>query len=154
VPDVEARLAQLGLELPAVRPPAGTFAHAVRTGSLLFLGGHLPWRADGTLVQGKLGADLDAEAGYEAARLAALSALATMRDQPGGLDAIQRLVKVYGVVNATPDFMLHTQVINGASDLFVQVFGEAGQHVRLAVGVSSLPFNLALEIELVAEIAD
>lgn len=151
--DVETRLAELGLELPVVRPPAGRFVHAVRSGALLFLGGHLPWRADGTLVQGKLGAELDADAGYEAARLAALSALATMRDQPGGLEAIRRLLKVYGVVNATPEFMLHTQVINGASDVFVQVFGEAGQHVRLAVGVSSLPFNLALEIELVAEIA-
>ncbi len=148
----EARLAELGIELPVVRPPAGTFVHAVRTSSLLFVGGHLPWRADGSLVQGKLGAELDVDAGYEAARLAAIPALATIRAELGSLDQVQRIVKVNGVVNSTPDFMQHTQVINGASDLFVAVFGDRGSHARLAVGVASLPFNLALEIELVAEV--
>lgn len=149
----EARLADLNIELPAVHPPAGTFVHAVRAGPLLFVGGHLPWRADGTPVQGKLGAELDVEAGHEAARLAALSALATIRAELGSLDKVQRVARLNGVVNSTPDFMQHTQVINGASDLFVAVFGDRGQHARLAVGVSSLPFNLALEIELVVEIA-
>jgi len=149
----EARLAELNIELPAVRTPAGTFVHAVRAGSLLFVGGHLPWRADGTLVQGKLGAELDVEAGHEAAQLAALSALATIRAELGSLDKVLRIAKLNGVVNSTPGFMQHTQVINGASDPFVAVFGYRGQHARLAVGVSSLPFNLALEIELVAEIA-
>lgn len=148
----EARLAELNIELPAVKPPAGTFVHAVRTGSLLFVGGHLPWRAEGSIVQGKLGAELDVEAGYEAARLAAISALATIRAELGSLDQVQRIARLNGVVNSTPDFMQHTQVINGASDLFVAVFGDRGQHARLAVGVSSLPFNLALEIELVVEV--
>lgn len=110
-------------------------------------------RADGSVVQGKLGAELGVDAGYDAARLAGLCALATMRQEPGGLDAVRRIVKLYGVVNATPDFVAHTKVINGASDLFVEVFGYAGQHARLAVGVSSLPFNIALEIELIAEVA-
>lgn len=150
----EARLAELNIELPPVRPPAGTFVHAVRTGSLLFVGGHFPIRSDGSIVQGKLGAELDVDAGYRAARLAALSALATIRAELGSLDHVNRIVRLHGLVNSTPDFMQHTQVINGASDLFVAVFGDRGLHARLAVGMSSLPFNLALEIELVAEIAD
>ena len=149
----ETRLAELALVLPEVRPPAGTFVHAVRTGNLVFVGGHLPWRPDGTLVLGKLGAELDAAAGYDAAKLAALSALATIRAEFGTLDRVARVIKLYGVVNATADFVQHTQVINGASDIFVAVFGDAGQHVRLAVGVASLPFNLALEIEVTLEVA-
>jgi len=150
----EARLRELGIELPVVPKPAGTFVHAVRTGSLLFLTGHVPFRADGTLVQGKLGAELDADAGYEAARLSALGALSTLRAELGSLDKVRRIVKLNGVVNATPEFMLHTKVINGASDLLVQVFGDAGVHARLAVGYASLPFNICVEVELIAEVAD
>jgi enamine deaminase RidA (YjgF/YER057c/UK114 family) len=148
----EARLRELGIALPVVPPPAGTFVHAVRTGSLIFLTGHVPFRADGTLVQGKLGADLDADAGYAAARLSGLGALSTLRSELGSLDRVRRIVKVNGVVNATPDFMLHTKVINGASDLFVQVFGDAGKHARLAVGYASLPFNICVEVEVIAEV--
>jgi enamine deaminase RidA (YjgF/YER057c/UK114 family) len=150
----EARLKGLGIALPVVPPPAGTFVHAVRTGSLIFLTGHVPFRADGTLVQGRLGQDLDADAGYEAARLSALGALSTLRTELGSLDRVRRIVKLNGVVNATPEFMLHTRVINGASDLLVSVFGDAGKHARLAVGYASLPFNICLEVELIAEVAD
>ena len=103
-------------------------------------------------MHGKLGADLDVEAGRRAARFAAISALATIRSALGTLDAVKQIVSVRGVVNATPDFMSHTQVIDGASAVFVDVFGDAGRHARLAVGVSSLPANLALEIELTIEV--
>lgn len=150
----EARLSALGITLPVVPPPAGTFVHAVRTGNLIFLTGHVPFRADGSLVVGRLGQDLDADAGYEAARLSALGLLSTLRAELGSLDRVRRLVKVNGVVNATPDFMLHTKVINGASDLLVQVFGDAGAHARLAVGYASLPWNICLEVELIAEVGD
>jgi enamine deaminase RidA (YjgF/YER057c/UK114 family) len=151
---IDARIDELGLEIPPPFPPAGTYVPAVRTGNLLFLAGHIPIGADQQVVLGKLGDDLDLDAGRHAARLAALSALATLRDELGSLDRVQQIVSLRGVVNATPDFAGHTQVIDGASDVFVEVFGERGKHARLAVGVGSLPVNLALEIELVAEIAD
>ena len=107
--------------------------------------------ADNTVIQGKAGADLDIDAGRHAARLAALSALATLRDESASLDRVARIVSVRGVVNATPDFYAHTQVVDGASEVFEEVFG-AEVDARLAVGVSSLPANLALEIELLAEV--
>ncbi|MEX2207496.1 MAG: RidA family protein [Myxococcota bacterium] len=150
----EARLRELGINLPVVPPPGGTFVHAVRTGNLIFLTGHVPFRPDGTIVQGKLGKDLDVDAGREAARLSALGMISTLRKELGSLDRVRRIVKVNGVVSATPEFMLHTQVINAASELLEQVFGEAGKHARLAVGYASLPFNMALEVELIAEVAD
>jgi enamine deaminase RidA (YjgF/YER057c/UK114 family) len=148
------RLAALGLALPPPPPAVGSYVNAVRTGSLLHLAGHVPFRADGSVIMGRLGRDLDTAAGYEAARRAGLGALATLADELGSLDRVRRLVRVFGVVNATPDFLEHTQVVNGASDLFVEVFGDAGRHARLAVGVASLPFDIALEIELIAETED
>jgi len=150
----EARLRELDIQLPSLPPPAGTYLHAARTGNLLFLTGHPPIRTDGSLILGRLGQDLDADAGYQAARVAALGMLATMRHELGSLDKVRRIVKVNGVVNATAEFLQHTQVINGASDLLVQVFGKAGEHARLAVGYSSLPWNICLEVELIAEVAD
>lgn len=149
----EARLRELGIDLPAPFPPAGEYVNAVRTGELLILGGHIPFNPPETLVLGKLGADLDVAAGRLAARFAAINALATLRSVLGTLDAVTQIVSVRGVVNAVPDFIGHTQVIDGASEVFVDVFGERGRHARLAVGVSSLPVNLALEIELTAEVA-
>ena len=145
------RLAALGLTLPPSPPSAGTYVHAVRSGGLVFSAGHVPFRADGSVVMGKLGRDLDEAAGYDAARLAGLGVLATLAQELGSLDRVRRMVRVFGVVNATPDFVAHTPVVNGASDLFVEVFGDAGRHARLAVGVSSLPFDIALEIEVIAE---
>jgi enamine deaminase RidA (YjgF/YER057c/UK114 family) len=145
------RLEALGLTLPPPPPAGGTYVNAVRSGNLLFLAGHVPFRGDGSIVQGRLGRDLDAAAGYEAARLTGLGVLSTPAHEAGSLDAVRRLVRVLGVVNATPDFLEHTQVVNGASDLFLAVFGDAGRHARLAVGVASLPFDIALEIEVIAE---
>jgi len=145
------RLTALGLALPPAPPAAGTYVHAVRTGNLVFLAGHVPFRADGSVVMGKLGRDLDTTAGYEAARRAGLGALATLAAELGSLDHVRRIVRVLGTVNATPEFIEHTQVVNGASDLFVEVFGDAGRHARLAVGVASLPYDIALEIEVIAE---
>src|SRR5436190_9440078 len=118
----EARVVELGLELPDPFPPAGIYINAARTGQLLVLGGHIPIDAGGGIVLGKLGADLDVEAGRAAARLAALSALATLRHELGSLDEVGRIVSVRGVVNATSDFTGHTQVIDGASEVFVEVF--------------------------------
>jgi enamine deaminase RidA (YjgF/YER057c/UK114 family) len=146
----EARLRELGMTLPPVRATAGTFVNAVRAGEWLYLSGHAPITGDGRVVFGRLGADLDVEAGYAAARVSALAALASMREELGSLDLVERIVRVNGVVNATAEFRQHTQVINGASDLIVEVFGERGQHTRLAVGVASLPFNICLEVDLVA----
>ena len=144
----EARLQELGIELPPPFPPAGEYVNAVKAGELLILGGHIPFSPPETLVLGTLGADLDIEAGRRAARFAAVNALATIRSTLGTLDAVKQVVSLRGVVNATPDFTGHTQVIDGASEVFVEVFGDAGRHARLAVGVCSLPANLALEIEL------
>lgn len=149
----EGRLAALGIELPDPFPPAGEYINAVRTGDLLILGGHVPFNPPQTIVFGKLGADLDVDAGREAARFAAVSALATIRSELGSLDAVKRILLVRGVVNAAPDFIGHTQVIDGASEVFVEVFGDVGRHARLAVGVSSLPANIALEIEVTVEVA-
>ncbi|KAA8886217.1 RidA family protein [Nocardia colli] len=150
--DFEAQVQVLNLVLPDPFPAAGEYVNAVRTGSLLVLGGHIPITVDGQLIVGRLGEDLDVAAGRAAARLAALSALATLRHELGSLDRVRQIVSVRGVVNATPDFAQHTQVIDGASEVFVQVFGDCGRHARLAVGVASLPADLALEIELLAEV--
>jgi enamine deaminase RidA (YjgF/YER057c/UK114 family) len=147
------RIEQLGIRLPPPFSPVGTYVNAVRTGNLLVLGGHVPVTASGQVVQGKLGAELDIEAGQRAARLAALSALSTMQVELGSLDRVVRIVSLRGVVNSTPEFQDHTRVIDGASDLLVEIFGDQGQHARLAVGVSSLPANLALEIEVLAEVS-
>lgn len=150
----DAMLEQLALELPSPFPPAGMYVNAVRTGSLLLLGGHIPIGADQQVVFGKLGDDLDIGAGRRAAHLAALSALATLRAELGSLDRVVQIVSLRGLVNATADFRGHTQVIDGASEVFIQVFKERGRHARLAFGVSSLPANLALEIELLVEVRD
>ncbi len=149
----DARLAELGIELPDPLPPAGEYINAVRTGDLLILGGHIPFSPPQTVVFGKLGAGLDVDAGREAARFAAITALSTIRSELGTLDAVKRIVLVRGVVNSAPDFIGHTQVVDGASEVFVNVFGDAGRHARLAVGVSSLPANIALEIEVTVEVA-
>lgn len=136
-----------GLDLPDVFPPAGTYRSAILHDGVLHTAGHIPLGADGTLVLGRLGEDLTVEEGRVAARLAALSLLATVQQELGSLERVDRFLRVYGVVNATPSFTDHTTVIDAASDVFVQVFGERGAHARLAVGVSSLPANLAVEVE-------
>ena len=148
----QAQLEARGIVLPQPFPPVGSYVNHVRVGDQLVLGGQVPWEPPDRLVQGRLGLDLDVEQGREAARLAALNALAGIEQALGGLDEVERVVSLRGVVNATPDFTEHTQVVDAASDVFVDVFGERGRHARLAFGVSSLPANLALEIELVVQV--
>lgn len=149
---VEARLADLGLELPAAPAPVANYIRTVRTGNLLFVSGHGPHR-DGTLhYLGKVGRDLTVEEGYQAARLVALNCLASVKEALGDLDRVRRVVKLLGMVNCTPEFAQQPEVINGASDLLVEIYGEAGRHARSAVGMAALPRNISVEIEMVLEV--
>ena len=147
----DARLAELGIALAAPFPPVGSYVNWVRVGDQLVLGGQVPWDPPDRIVQGRLGQDLSVEQGRAAARFAALNALNGINEALGGLDDVRRIVSLRGVVNASSDFTEHTQVIDAASDVFLSVFGENGRHARLAIGVSSLPANMALEIELVVQ---
>ena len=149
----DARLAALGLVLPAPPRPVATYATIVQHGDLVYTAGHGPLRPDGTFVTGKLGATLDVAAGREAARLTGLAILASLRAHLGSLDRVARIVKVLGVVNATPEFTDHPQVVNGFSDLMVEVFGAAAIAARSAIGTSSLPAGIAVEIEAIVAIA-
>ena len=149
----ESRLVELGLQLPEEMPPAGNYVGVVRTGSLLFVSGHGPSAPDGVFVRGKVGRDLDLAGGREAARLVGLNLLATIRRELGSLDDVERIVKVLGMVNCAPGFNQTPAVIDGCSDLLVAVFGETiGKHARSAVGMAELPFDIAVEIELVAQV--
>jgi len=150
--DPEARLAELGITLPPPATPVANYVNGVRTGNLVFLAGKGPRRADGTEIRGKLGADVSLEEGYEAARLTAINQLAVLKDMLGNLDRVVRIVKVLGMVNSHPDFVEQPAVINGFSDLMVEVFGERGRHARAAVGMASLPRGQAVEIEMVVEV--
>ena len=150
----EARLSELNLELPPAPKPVATYVTAARQGNLLYVSGHGPLRADGTLHLGRLGADLSVPAGQAAARQTGLAILATVRSHLGSLDKVVRLVKVLGMVNSTADFTEHPKVINGFSDLMVEVFGEPGKGARSAVGMGSLPGNIAVEVEAIFEVKD
>jgi enamine deaminase RidA (YjgF/YER057c/UK114 family) len=147
----EDRVRELGLNLEGAGPPAGNYVPTVRTGDLVYVSGQLPVRADGSRVTGRLGQDLTVEEGYQAARFCGVALLARLRGELGSLDRVRRIVKVTGFVNAAPEFVEHAQVINGASDLLAEVFGDAGKHARAAVGMSSLPAGCAVEVELIAE---
>ena len=147
----EARLKALGVELPETYAPFANYVHAVRVGNLLFLSGHSECSKP---LKGKVGRDCTVEQAYVAARETGLCLLASVRAELGSLDRVVRIVRVRGMVNATDDFQDHSKVINGCSDLLVEVFGERGRHARAAVGVASLPVNLSVEIEMVVEIAD
>jgi enamine deaminase RidA (YjgF/YER057c/UK114 family) len=148
---VEARIVELGLELPKPPKPGGTYSPVVHVDDarMLYVSGHGPLLPDGTLITGRVGADLTEEQGREAARQVGLTILATLRQNLGDLDRIDRWVKVLGMVNATPEFTRHPQVINGFSDLMVELFGHAGRAARSAVGMGSLPGNIAVEIEAI-----
>jgi enamine deaminase RidA (YjgF/YER057c/UK114 family) len=148
---IGARLGELGIELPPTFPPVGTYVACVRTGDLLFVGGHGPTDGTTTIV-GKVGSDLTLGQGRDAARLTALSLLATMQAELGDLDRVRRIVKVLGMVNVAPGFNRTPEVIDGCSDVLVKIFGDAGRHTRTAVGLAELPFGIAVEIELVAEV--
>ena len=143
------RLAALGIELPPPAPPIATFVTHVIEGNVLYLSGQGPREADGFLHTGKVGTDVSTEKAYADARLTGINLLAVMHDALGDLSRVRRVVKLLGMVNAAPDFLDHPQVINGCSDLFNAVFGEAGQHARSAVGFGSLPGNITVEIEAI-----
>ena len=150
--DPEAKLKAMDIELPKASSPVANYVNAVRVGNLIFLAGKGPKKSDGTYITGKVGADLTVEQGYEAARIAGINQLAVLKAELGNLNKVKRLVKVLGMVNATPDFGNQPEVINGYSDLMVAVFGERGKHARAAVGMGSLPRGIAVEVEMIVEV--
>jgi enamine deaminase RidA (YjgF/YER057c/UK114 family) len=155
--EVEKKLAEMGLALPPAPTPVANYVPAVRTANLLFVSGHGPGVVkDGKVeyIRGKLGKELTVEQGYEAAKQVMLNILQSVKGVIGDLDKVRRVVKVLGFVNCTEDFLDHPQVINGASDLLVALYGERGRHARSAVGMQQLPFGIAVEIEMVAEVED
>ena len=147
------RLVELGYELPEPPEPAGNYLPAVRSGDWLWLAGVGSRRGDGSRIAGKVGADLTIEQGYTAARWCALNLLARMEAELGDLDRVGRILKVVGFVNSAPDFYGQAQVVDGASDLFVELFGDAGRHARSAPGMAALPGNIAVIVEAVVEVA-
>lgn len=150
----ERRLAELKLELPPAAKPMGVYKPVVIVGNLVYTSGHGPLKIDKTLITGRVGADLDVEAGKAAARQTGLAILASLRDSLGSLDRVKRIVKTLGLVNCTPEFNGQPAVINGFSELMADVFGpEAGVGARSAVGATSLPASMAVEVEAIFEIA-
>ncbi len=150
--NVEKRLTQSGIELPTPSKPVANFVPCVQTGSTLFVSGQVTvWNGEYRYV-GKVGREISLEDGNKAARICALNILAQAKAHLGDLDRVQRVVMVQGFVNAVPEFTDHPKVINGASDVFVQAFGDAGKHARFALGAGSLPFNVAVEVAAVLEV--
>ncbi|HUG97063.1 MAG TPA: RidA family protein [Nitrososphaera sp.] len=149
---IEDKLASLGITLPSPPAPAGSYVPVVVSHSLAFVAGQIPAEGGQVKFRGKVGRDLSIEAGQQAARLCTINALAQLKAVLGSLDRVRRVVKVTGFVNCEPSFVDQPKVINGASDLLVQVFGENGKHARVAVGVSSLPLDSAVEVEFIVEI--
>jgi enamine deaminase RidA (YjgF/YER057c/UK114 family) len=151
---IDARLAELGIEIPPANVPAGNYVPYVQTGNLLFVSGQIPMVDGKPGFIGRLGAEFTADEGAEAARVCALAILAQVKEALGGdLDRVSRVVKLTGFVASTPDFTGQPAVVNGASDLFAEVFGDAGRHARAAVGMASLPAGVAVEVEAIIEIA-
>src|SRR3954454_6185228 len=148
----EGRLRELGIELPPVPPPVANFIRWRQVGNLLYLSGHGPLHADGTRDVGKVGSDLTVEQAKASARVTGLGLLATTRAALGSLDRVKQIVKVLGMVNSAPGFGSQPQVIDGFSDLMVEVFGDAGRHARSAVGVGELPFGIPVGIEMIVEV--
>ena len=148
----EQKLKTLGIELVAPSDPVANYVNAVQAGKLLFLAGKGPKKASGENITGRLGEDLTIQQGYEAARLTAINQLAVLKAELGSLQQVRRIVKVRGMVNSSPDFTDQSRVINGFSDLMVEVFGERGKHARAAVGMAALPGNIAVEVEMIVEV--
>jgi enamine deaminase RidA (YjgF/YER057c/UK114 family) len=149
---IAQKLQELQLELPPAPAPVAAYVNCVRTGNLVFVSGGLPILGD-KRITGKVGGTVDIATAREAARMCILNRLAVLQGELGDLDRITRIVTVNGFVNSTPEFDQHPQVLNGASELLVEVFGEIGKHTRTAVGVPSLPFDVAVEINLIVEVA-
>ncbi|WHZ22086.1 MAG: RidA family protein [Nitrospira sp.] len=149
---IDARLKALGIELPPPPKPVASYVPAVLAGDLLFLSGILPFRDGQVVITGKLGQEVTVERGAEAARLALLNALAVVKQELGSLDRVRRIVRVVGHVASAAGFAQQPVVINGASDLLVQLFGEAGRHARVALGAAELPLHAAIELELLVQV--
>jgi len=150
----EAKIAELGLQLPDPPSPGGTYQPVVQVGDLCYVSGHGPVQVDGTMITGKVGSEMGEEDANQAARVVGLAILATLKSYLGDLDRVTRLVKVLGMVNCTPDFGTQPNVINGFSDLMVEVFGEQGRAARSAVGMGALPGNIPVEIEVIVQVGD
>ncbi len=150
----DQKLSKLGIQLPQVSEALGSYVDMVQVGNLIFLSGRGPLKADGKYITGKVGQDLNTEEGYQAARLSAINQLAILKQAFGSLDKIKRIVKVNGYVNTYDSFTEQSKVINGFSDLLIEVFGEKGKHARTSVGVFTLPQNMAVEVEMIVEMKD
>jgi enamine deaminase RidA (YjgF/YER057c/UK114 family) len=148
----EEKLKALNIELPIIKEPIANYVHCVRSGNLLFLSGKGPYDKNGDLITGKTGKDISLEEAQKAARSVALMQMAVIKNELGNLNRVKRIVKVLGMVNCEDTFTDHPKVINGFSDCMVEIFGEKGKHARSAVGMNSLPNNMAVEIELIVEI--
>ena len=149
---VEATLKNMGIELASPAPAAGNYVSAVRTGNLVYLAGVGCRQPSGELVIGKLGMDLTIEQGYEAAKWCAVALLGNLQQEIGDLDKVVRFIKLLGMVNSAPDFLEPPAVVNGCSDLIVELYGERGRHARSAVGLATLPFGMAVEVEAIVEV--
>ena len=154
MPTAEERLRELGLSLPDVATPVANYVPSVRTGNLLFVAGQVPRKDDGSILAGEVGGDTDVDAAYQAARACGLFALAAVKQAVGDLEKVVRVVRVMGLVNAVAGFTQQPAVINGFSDLLVEVFGERGRHARVAYGAGSLPGGAAVEVESLFEVRD
>jgi len=152
VMDIEKKFKELGISLPAPPKPVANYVPAVKVGNLLFVSGHGPFNDGKTIISGKLGKELTVDEGYKTARNVALNCLASVKATLGDLNKVKRVVKLLGMVNCTEDFKDPPKVINGASDLLVEVFGDAGRHARSAVGMQSLPNGIPVEIEMILEV--
>jgi enamine deaminase RidA (YjgF/YER057c/UK114 family) len=150
--DAETKLKEKGIVLTTPSSPMGNYVNVVRVGNLLFLSGKGPQKADNTYITGKVGRDLTLEQGYEAARITAINHLAVLKSELGSLNKVKRIIKVLGMVNCTEDFKDQPKVINGYSDLMVEIFGDKGKHARAAVGMYALPNNMAVEVEAIVEV--
>jgi enamine deaminase RidA (YjgF/YER057c/UK114 family) len=148
----EEKLAHLGIDVSKPARPVANYVPAVRTGKLVFVSGQGPRRPEGGMLTGKVGSEVSLEHGYQAARLCGISLLAALKSEIGDLNKVKRVVKLLGMVNAAPDFTDHPKVINGCSDLLVEVFGDRGKHARSAVGMGSLPNQISVEIEMIVEV--
>ena len=150
--EVERKLQAMGLTLPSAPAPVANYVRAVQAGDLVFLSGHGPTRDGAWVYRGKLGREFSVAEGYEAAKLVMLNCLASLKEAVGDLDRVRRVVKLLGMVNSTPDFTRHPEVVNGASDLLVALYGERGRHARSAVGMVGLPFDIPVEIEMIVQV--
>ena len=151
---IEARIAELGLELPEAPAPGGNYTPVVQVHDMCYVSGHGPLKIDGEMLRGRVGSEVSEEEGYAAARQVGLAMIATLKANLGDLDRVVRIVKVLGMVNAAPDFQNHPKVMNGFSDLMVEVFGDPGRAARSAIGMGSLPCNISVEVEAIVQIRD